>query len=339
LSALALLGCTNPSDPVNAAPDEVDGDASSSTGEPPSATSATAPPAAATDPDPSTTTDDTGGPGPSASTGDGGTASSSGEPDATSDGSTTDATSHSSSDGSTGSSGSSGEVFEPFDFDDFDDPGELDDWTLRHEWEGTAAQYTTLDFDVTTPGAMTMIPTTSGWFGDHDGPFVFKLVSGDFIIETYVTVTGVADPDGPPTQTYNSAGLMIRDPANEAMGEDWVIHNTGYQEFGVASEGKITIDSSSILTTSPGAHFGRLRICRFGGDIAVTRWLDGDPGWTDTVAAYPDLLPDEVQAGMAATAWNSTGSTPNYSVDPDMIAIWDYVAFYAIDDMDRCYEG
>ncbi len=230
-------------------------------------------------------------------------------------------------------------MYEPFDYDEFEDPAGLDNWYVRHEWEGSPAQYTTLDFDITTPDAMTLVPTTSGWFGEYDGPFVYKLVSGDFIIETSVTVSGLADPSGPPTQTYNSAGIMLRDPANEPMGENWVIHNTGFQESEVASEGKITIDSISILTTTAGTLSGRLRICRFGGSIAVVRWLDGDPGWIDTTAPYPDMLPDVVQAGMAVTAWNSTGNSPNFNEDPDMIAIWDYVAFYDIDHMSRCYEG
>jgi hypothetical protein len=341
LAALLFFGCTNPQEPANAT-QGLEDDGSSSVG---GASTATTPPASSTDPGASTSGDDESTRTATSSDG----TSSSGSPDATSSSSSrTDADSDSDSDatdtstqsdGDSSTESSSGEVFEPFDFDDFDDPAGIDDWYLRDAWEGTPAQYTTLDFDVTNPGAMTLVPSTSGWFNDYDGPFVFRLVSGDFMIETYVTVTGLIDPDGPPTQTYNSAGLMLRDPANVVMGEDWVVHNTGYQEFGVESEGKITIDSSSTLTTTPGAAFGRLRICRFGGDIAVVRWLDGDAGWIDTTDPYPDLLPLEVQAGMAVTAWNSTGNTPDFDEDPDMIAVWDYVAFYEIDDMSRCYEG
>jgi hypothetical protein len=339
IAVLLVLGCTNPPTAANTTEDDVDGGFTSSTGD--ATPTATMPPMSGSEP--GTTSSDT----TAVSSSDTPTTSGSGEPDASSStGGDAESTGRatesagSSSDGESSSASSGG--LEPFDFEDFDDPEGIDAWFIRDVVEGTPAQYTTLDFDVTASSNLTIIPTTSGWFNDYDGPFVYKLVSGDFMMETHVNVTGLADPDGPPTQTYNSAGLMLRDPANVPMGEDWVVHNTGYQEyqeFGVASEGKITINSSSTLTTSPGAHFGRLRICRFGGDIAVARYLDGDDGWTDTVEPYPDLLPDEVQAGVAVTAWNSTGNDPDFDEDPDMIAHWDYVAFYLIDDMSQCYEG
>jgi hypothetical protein len=317
---------------------ETEGDSSSSSGP---STSASTSPASVTDPSTSSTT--VGDPTTSSSTDEPETitgdtdatmSSSSSSGEETSTMSTTEPESSGSSESSSDTEGG----LVPFDFDDFDDPDTLDDWFIRDVEEGTPAQYTTLDFDDTNAGSMTVIPTTSGWYADYDGPFVYKMVSGDFMIETQVTVTGLADPDGPPTQTYNSGGIMLRNPANEDGGEDWVLHNTGYQEFGVASEAKYTHDSNSFLTTLDGTNTGLLRICRFGGDIAVVRYLDGDAGWVDTEEAFPDDLPDEVQAGMAVTAWNSTGNDPAFDEDPDMIAIWHYVAFYEIDDMSQCYE-
>lgn len=337
--ALSVVGCTNPEQPENMSGFETEGDSSSTSGP---STSVSTSQASVSDPSTSSTTVDD--PTTSSSTDEPNTVT--GETDATtepmsssSSGEPTSTMSTSEPESSSSESSSdSGGGLVPFDFDDFDDPDTLDDWFIRDIEEGTPAQYTTLDFDDTNAGSMTIIPTTSGWYADYDGPFVYKMVSGDFMIETQVTVTGLADPDGPPTQTYNSGGIMLRDPANVDGGEDWVLHNTGYQEFGVASEAKYTHNSNSFLTTLDGTNAGRLRICRIGGDIAVARYLDGDAGWIDTEEAFPDDLPDEVQAGMAVTAWNSTGNDPAFDEDPDMIAIWHYVAFYEIDDMSQCYE-
>ena len=131
---------------------------------------------------------------------------------------------------------------------------------------------------------------------------------------------------------------MLRDPASVPGSENWVLYNTGFQLADVGTEAKITVDSFSTLFTTTGTYAGRLRICRYNGDITMIRKLDDEDSFTET-DSFTDLLPDEVQVGMAVTAWNSTGQDPDFTEDPDLIAVWDYIRFYSLDDGDElCFE-
>jgi hypothetical protein len=212
--------------------------------------------------------------------------------------------------------------------DEFDEPDALAQWRLRDVVEGTPAQYTTLDVDETTAGHLTIVPTASGWFADFDGPFMFKLVEGDFIVETHAAATSLSNPPGPPMEFFNSAGLLVRDPDHGENQEDWVAHNTGYQNQQVGTEGKSTVGSHSELTIQPGIHHGRLRICRIGDEVILTRELDDEDGFRETHRFSRPDLPSEVQVGLMSNGWNSLGVAPDTAREPDVMATFDYVRFW-----------
>jgi len=232
--------------------------------------------------------------------------------------------------------------------DDFEDPEQsAGRWLLRDVVEGSPAQYTLLDFGETTPGSLTIVPTASGWYGDFDGPFVYTTVTGDFMVETEVAAYSVnpSTPTAPPSQYYNSAGLLMRDPNHGSGTETWITHNVGYQDnvVGVGTEAKRTVQSNSRLFLFSGVNRGRLRICRVGDTVWLTRKLDGEAtfalmhifGDGEDVGGLA-RFPDEVQVGMSASAWNSLGNAPNPNLPPDIRAEWSYIHIWPIGDLDAC---
>ena len=196
----------------------------------------------------------------------------------------------------------------------------LSEWTLRHELEGGEAQYSRLDIDGTTPGALTIVPTlTPGWFADGDAPLVFKTVTGDFSVETDVLAESVAEPGLAPGANFNSAGLMARDPSGASGPENHVMVNIGRQDGsiagGIGSETKSTRDSSSRLELQVGSNRGRLVLCRVGNRFSTHRLLDNESGWTRIGEVTRDDLPATLQVGMVANGFSG----------PDVRATFEYI--------------
>ena len=181
-------------------------------------------------------------------------------------------------------------------------------------------------------------PSQSGWFEEAVGPIYYQQVQGDFLAETHVRAALVGDPAMPPTRGFNSAGLLVRDPQSAPGNQNWVMWNTGYQggnncETGdvvsVGSEGKTTVNSSSVLCLNEGSHVGRLVLCRVGPTIRLIRKLDGDPAWIQLHEYQRDDFPDTVDVGLILNGWD---------VPPDMTATFDYLRIEPIDSLDPCSE-
>ncbi|MFK7887451.1 MAG: hypothetical protein AB8G16_11365, partial [Gammaproteobacteria bacterium] len=190
--------------------------------------------------------------------------------------------------------------------DEFNNADTLDNWSRRHVVENTPAQYTLLDTNATTAGHLTIVPTqTPGWFADGDAPLLFKMIDGNFSVHTRVTTRGIADPLGAPVATFNSAGLMLRDPAGATAGnENHIMVNVGRQSPNTGSETKNTINSGSQLILSDGAHSGELVLCRVGSAIHTFRRLDGDVDWIELQNYDRPDLPATLQVGMIANAFS-----------------------------------
>ncbi|MEL7297359.1 MAG: PASTA domain-containing protein, partial [Pseudomonadota bacterium] len=184
----------------------------------------------------------------------------------------------------------------------------LTDWSVRHQVEGTAAQYTTLDINQSTVGELTIVPTqTPGWFADGDAPLVFKTLNGDFAVHVRVLADSVTNPGQAPASDFNSAGLMARDPAGATNPENHVMVNTGRQDDriagGVGSETKDTVDATSTLIIDAGSNGGDLVLCRIGDQFYSYRLLDGDPDWIETANFARADLPLQLQVGLVANAF------------------------------------
>jgi hypothetical protein len=195
--------------------------------------------------------------------------------------------------------------------DDFEDPGTLASWKILDKVLGTVAPYDTLDIDTTVTGKLAIVPTVSSWYQDAVAAFVYKEISGDFIVEVDVAAIKKGTESGAPTEQFNSAGLLLRDPQSAAGAQSWLMYNIGHQDSFIGVEGKATVGSQSELILIPaGGHAGRLRLCRLGNTVHMLRRLPGDPGWTEThtfpgtfqkTPAY--TLPDTVQVGMIDNAY------------------------------------
>lgn len=184
----------------------------------------------------------------------------------------------------------------------------LGDWTLRHQAEATAAQYTVLDINASTPGVLTIVPTqTPGWFAAGDGPLIFKNLTGDFAVHTRVLADSVSAPGQAPASDFNSAGLMARNASGASGPENYVMLNAGRQDNrvagGVGSETKTTVDSSSTLFIDAGSNAGDLVLCRIGDQFHSFRWLTSDGSWTATTTASRPDLPATLQVGMVVNAF------------------------------------
>lgn len=187
--------------------------------------------------------------------------------------------------------------------DDFEDASTLNCWQLRHQAEGTFAQYDALDIDQTVAGHLAIQPTASGWYGEDEGVLVFKDVTGDFVVEVDVIARNEQMPQSAPVDSYHSAGLLVRDPASATGTQNWLMYNVGYQEAFVGTEGKTTVDSTSVLTLTPGQNQGRLRICRVGSDYMMYHRYPGETAWTEDHAFPRADLPATLQVGLIMNAW------------------------------------
>ena len=219
--------------------------------------------------------------------------------------------SSSSGDGSTsGDTGaqSTGELEDPWDAlgHEFDDDDGLDAWSLLHELDDAPEPYSLLQVE---DGTLVIEPEVGGWYADWTGFFMFRELSGDFMIETDVVVT-TQSGSGAPENPYNTAGLLLRDPDSAPGSQTWMTYNVGMQDGELGTEAKLTIDSFSVLDVTPGEASGVLRICRVGDSVHYARKLAGETDFTVT-DTYDDVpLPDTVQAGLMTTTWNATGQDP-----------------------------
>jgi len=220
--------------------------------------------------------------------------------------------------------------------DEFDDPATFCAWRFRHQVEGSPSQIRSIDLTETEQGFLTLVPETSGWYADFDGPFLFKEIEGDFIVETSVSASSLADPESAPMQPFSSAGLLIRDPASVSGAQHWVMWDLGRQIRSLGAEAKTTRSSGSQLFIYDGYASGVLRICRRGGTVDLAL-RNAETGAFEILHSFARSdLPANLQVGVVTTAWNGTGSEPNFDLEPDLIARWDYFRVRPIAEADDC---
>ncbi len=207
--------------------------------------------------------------------------------------------------------------------DEFDDATSLSDWSQL-------GQADTVDIDTQTAGTLTVVPQAGGWYGNFTGLLLWKSVTGDFVVETSVHAAARSG-NGVPSEPYNSAGLLIRDPASRSGAENWVMHNVGFQDGRIGTEGKTTTNSGSILVIEPASvTSGVLRICRNNNSIELARKLEGESAFKVTHSYTRGDFPKTLQVGLVVNGWNSQGGQPDTSRMPDLRATFDYVRVHAL---------
>jgi hypothetical protein len=152
------------------------------------------------------------------------------------------------------------------------------------------------------------------WFSDQRGPLLYKLVSGNFVVETDVRVGRQSDLAQAPRGQFSAGGFVLRDPRSTApAGERWVMYNVGYQVSGAAREAKTTRPgnpaslSTLYLMNSGGVLSGRLRVCRLGSTLHFFHQLTGEASFVEeayTAGTSPmgngaaEATPGVVQGGV-----------------------------------------
>ena len=193
-------------------------------------------------------------------------------------------------------------------FSDEFNSNSLGDWSLRHQVEGTAAQYSVLDINQSRPGFLTIVPNqTPGWFDDGDAPLVFKLLTGNFAVHTRVLADSVSSPGQAPGSNFNSAGLIARNPAGASGPENYIMLNVGRQNnlIGAGSETKTTVNSDSELLLDSASNEGDLVLCRVGNTFYSYRFLSVDSSWLQLQSYDRPDLPATLQVGMVVNAFIS----------------------------------
>lgn len=225
--------------------------------------------------------------------------------------------------------------------DDFDDTTQLACWNALdvRDDSGVPLAETNIAIDSTIPGALAIEPlVTGGWFDDFRGPFLYKDVTGDFMLEVSVSVE--AGDGGWPADPFNSAGILARTPSIDI--EDHVLWNVGNQFSVPGTEGKITEGSVSDLTLTnlPGSLAEptpiQLRMCRLGDTFVLADRFPGETSFSVVHEFLHASMPDTVQVGPAMTSWNGTSGIPNTAVTPDVTAIWNYARFSPIENAADC---
>jgi len=190
---------------------------------------------------------------------------------------------------------------------------------------------------------LTMSPKSggdNGWFNAVHAPFLYQNVSGNFILVAQVNAHIEGDYGKPPQAPYNTAGLLVRDPASSPPHDSWLLYDIGFQGQGVdmpvvdvGTMVKVTTDSKSSklpYATVGDAHEGKMAICRVGDTFHVLRFIDGS-----------DAAPVEAPLPMDKT-WSTTADVQvglvvgSYAVKPDVVGTFSYARFAVPKSVDEC---
>lgn len=194
--------------------------------------------------------------------------------------------------------------------DEFEDPCSLSAWAQEN------LSYTETDIDDSVAGNLSVrfletTPRYSAWYENYTAPLLHKPVTGNFLVVTRVNAHHVEGEQLAPSSWFNSAGLMMRDPASVGGNQNWLVYNLGYQFEFVGTEGKTTDNSSSVLTLLPtdGRYEGRLAACRYGATFRMFRHIDGDAGWRLDHTYQRADLPATLDVGLMANVWELPATT------------------------------
>jgi hypothetical protein len=208
-----------------------------------------------------------------------------------------------------------------------------------------------------------------GWYSDRSGPMLYQNVTGDFLVETRVQSVLAADFSKRPTASFNSAGLVMRDPLSRDENMRWVMYNIGQQDGFYGREAKTTRPyagrwhqqqlagfkslSTFILTKMPdGLVEATIRMCRIGPEIRMyhrypgeTRWSEETQDASTTIQGNgsseptPGVVPGGVirmaRPDLPETLQVGVISNPGMSPN-DGLSRFSYLRFRRIDDFSEC---
>lgn len=233
--------------------------------------------------------------------------------------------------------------------DEFNSPSTLSNWSRIVNTENYGQdRVESSDIGQTRSGWFTLVPEVSSWYEEYIAELMYKEVSGDFIVSTYVNASNRAG-NGAPNASYSLAGLMIREPrsfnpSNRPQGgENHLFFSIGSGDNpGVfKTETKNTSNSNSNLQLA-NVNSGEIEIkmLRLGDRVTVIARQPGGNWYVVRRHHRPDFS-NTVQVGLIAyTDWPGTSvvNAQTYNVSPatgnaDLRAQYDYVRFERVNDM------
>ena len=146
--------------------------------------------------------------------------------------------------------------------DEFDVPSTAFQW---QEMRGDLADGVVPTWDIaqSAPGELTITPGRSWWVDGTRAFYLYKPVTGDFVVTARLHVTGRAGPS--PTTDWSLSGLLVRRPTDNRGQESWVSFRTGRRAGKDVFERKTTSAGVSPLVLSPAQQgWVELRIARVG---------------------------------------------------------------------------
>ncbi len=182
--------------------------------------------------------------------------------------------------------------------DDFSESQLSKHWTILEPESGRVA---------IEDGSLVMVPNAdTGWYNDGHGMLISQEVKGDFVATARLSVRGVRNPLGPPTEQFNSAGLLARDPGSGPTSEKWIMISLGQQASSLGTKTEPTWESQSwpeFQRTS--ATGGALRLARMGNRFSLLKRLDGEQKWTLLTEHQLPNTPEVLQVGPAVNAYQA----------------------------------
>ncbi len=194
--------------------------------------------------------------------------------------------------------------------DEFDDTASIKKWKFLHEEEKLPNKIKRIQVNTDKKGLLQLQPAASGWYGDYQAPFMFKMVTGNFDVRMKMKITGVND--SLPFSDWSLAGLMVRQPKRTTQEnwvprqENWLFITTGiaHQPGLPVLEVKTTNNSLSNLKLRPAkTGWVELRIVRIDAAfILMCRY--GTEAWQIIERFYRPLMRGPLQVGINAySSW------------------------------------
>jgi hypothetical protein len=201
--------------------------------------------------------------------------------------------------------------------DDFDVPGTALQW---QEMRGDLADGVVPTWDIaqSTPGELTITPGRSWWVDGTRAFYLYKPVTGDFVVTARLRVTGRAGDA--PAADWSLSGLLVRRPTDNRGQESWVSFRVGRRDGKDVFERKTTVAGTSTLVLTPARPgWVELRIARVGRYFVLLRRHSGGP-WTTHFTYIRRDLPPALTAGI--DAFSGYGDTK-----ADLVSHVDFVHF------------
>ena len=233
--------------------------------------------------------------------------------------------------------------------DDFNVGNTLSGWNLINVTEGwNATHLITTDVNSLQASKLVMKPSTSVWYDDRMGPYIFQNTNSDFVFTTIVNIAGNVGATPAANSHYSLGGILIRKPktlTNGAAGwtagnENWISIMVGYGDptgpcnpgagthIGVTS----TVNGlSNICLTPTTATTIELRVAKIGASVILLTRIPGG-NWTIVHRETRADFTQDLQVGFAAqTDWDNATTYSaafanahdlNSNLSPDPSSSW-----------------